>query len=146
MRVSCLAGRFFITQLPGKYTVHGWFNPWMQNLQVQRASYAWAPFLMISHPWFKSSSMYSGSSVMMGLLGASLTTRSPDIRDRILSKLLCSHSCLWSHLQKCTSVGATNTAAALACASAPPGCVMGITTAGTGLMKPTVLVSISWTP
>ena len=83
---------------------------------------------------------------MMGILGASLTTRNPDIRERILSKLLHSHACLWSHLQKCTSVGVTNTAAALACASAPPGCVMGTTTAGTGLMKPTVPVSISWTP
>ena len=144
--VSCWAGRCFITQLPGKCTVHGSFNPWMQNLQVQRANSTWAPFLMIFHPWFKSSSVHSGSSGMVGISGASLPTRSPDIRDRILSKLLCSHPCLWSHLQKCTSVGVTNTAAALACASAPPGCAMGTTTAGTGLMKPTVLVSISWPP
>ena len=117
-----------------------------KNLQVQTANYTWAPFLMIFHPRFKSSSVHSGSSVMMGILGASLTTRSPDIRERILSKLLRSHACVWSHLQKCTSVGATNTAAALACASAPPGCAMGTTTAGTGLMKPTAPVSISWTP
>ena len=145
-RVSCWAGRCFITQLPGKCMVHGSFNPWMQNLQVQRANSTWAPFLMIFHPWFKSSSVHSGLSGMVGISGASLPTRSPDIRDRILSKLLCSHPCLWSHLQKCTSVGVTNTAAALACASAPPGCAMGTTTAGTGLMKPTVLVSISWPP
>lgn len=44
-------------------------------------------------------------------------------------------------LQRLTSAGMMSSAAAQGCASACPGCVMGITTAGTGLTKPTALVS-----
>lgn len=107
------------------------------------AAHSWKPALMTLYPWFKSLHPCSFWIISENEVMVYLWTLVALTQDKFWANF--SLISLWSHLQKGTSAGATSTTAALACASAPLGCVMGTTTAGTGLMKPTVLVSISWT-